>query len=88
MDALMEKFPNIFSDLSAGSGAGAISRDLEFGREFLIRRQDRVMFGTDFLSPPQAVPQFDLFEQKLADLPAEVKAKVFAGNARKLLGLV
>lgn len=88
MDVLMEKFPNIFSDLSAGSGAGAISRDLEFGREFLIRRQDRVMFGTDYLAPPQAVPQFDLFEQKLADLPAEVKSKVFAGNARKLLGLV
>jgi predicted TIM-barrel fold metal-dependent hydrolase len=87
MDALMEKFPNIFADLSAGSGAGAISRDLDFGRAFLIRRQDRILFGTDFLAPPQAVPQFDLFEQKLADLPAEVKAKVFAGNSRKLLGL-
>jgi predicted TIM-barrel fold metal-dependent hydrolase len=88
MDALMEKFPNIFADLSAGSGAGAISRDLDFGREFLIRRQDRILFGTDYLAPPQAVPQFELYEQKLADLPAEVKAKIFAGNARKLLGLV
>lgn len=87
MDALMEKFPNIFADLSAGSGAGAISRDLEFGREFLIRRQDRILFGTDFLSPPQAVPQFDLFEQQLADLPVEVKTKVFSGNARKLLAV-
>jgi uncharacterized protein len=87
IDRLMEKYPNIYGDLSAGSGAGAISRDLDFGREFLIRRQDRIMFGTDFLSPPQAVPQFELFEQKLADLPAEVKAKVFRDNARKLLGL-
>ena len=87
IDALMEKYPNLYGDLSAGSGAGAISRDLEFGREFLIRRQDRIMFGTDFLAPAQAVPQFELFEQKLADLPAEVKAKVFRDNARKLLGL-
>lgn len=87
IDALMEKYPNIYGELSAGSGAGAISRDLDFGREFLIRRQDRIMFGTDFLSPPQAVPQFELFEQKLVDLSAEVKAKIFQGNARKLLNL-
>ena len=87
IDALMEKFPNLYGDLSAGSGAGAISRDLEFGREFLIRRQDRIMFGTDFLSPKQEVPQFELFEQKLADLPTDVKAKIFRDNARKLLGL-
>jgi len=88
IDALMDKYPNLYGDLSAGSGAGAISRDLDFGREFLNRRQDRIIFGTDFLSPGQAVPQFELFEQKLTDLPAEVKAKVFRDNARKLLGLL
>jgi predicted TIM-barrel fold metal-dependent hydrolase len=33
------------------------------------------------------VPQFELLEQKLADLPDAVKAKVFRENARKLLGL-
>lgn len=87
IDALMAKYPNLYGDLSAGSGAGAISRDLDFGREFLSRRQDRIMFGTDFLSPRQAVPQFELFEQKLVDLPEAVKAKVFRDNARKLLGL-
>jgi predicted TIM-barrel fold metal-dependent hydrolase len=87
IDALMEKYPNIFGDLSAGSGAGALARDLEFAREFMVRRQDRIMFGTDFLAPMQDVPQFELFEQKLADLPVDVKAKVFRDNARKLLGL-
>ncbi len=86
MDRLMEKYPNIYADLSAGSGSSAISRDLAFGREFLIRRQDRVMFGTDFLSPGQAVPQFDLFESTL-DLPAEVREKIERRNARQLLGL-
>jgi uncharacterized protein len=87
IDALMEKYPNIYGDLSAGSGAGALSRDLDFAREFLARRQDRIMFGTDFLAPKQEVPQFELFEQKLADLPQDVKAKIFRNNARKLLGL-
>ncbi len=85
IDALMDKYSNLFGDLSAGSGAGAISRDLEFGREFLIRRQDRILFGTDFLAPAQSVPQFELFEQKLTDLPAAVTAKIFRDNARQLL---
>ncbi|HUE69511.1 MAG TPA: amidohydrolase family protein [Pirellulaceae bacterium] len=86
IDTLMEKYPNIYADLSAGSGSSAISRDLDFGREFLIRRQDRVCFGTDFLAPGQGVPQFDLFEQQLT-LPEEVQAKIFRNNARKVLGL-
>ena len=56
----MDTYPNLYGDLSAGSGAGAIGRDEAFGREFLIRRADRVMFGTDYLSPGQKVPQFEL----------------------------
>lgn len=86
MDALMAKYPNIFADLSAGSGANAISRDLTFGGEFLERRADRVMFGTDFLAPGQDVPQFGLFEERLK-LPAEVQAKICRDNARRLLKL-
>jgi hypothetical protein len=85
IDTLMEKYPNLYGDLSAGSGAQAISRDLEFGREFLTRRADRLMFGTDYLSPGQVVPQLELFRS--LDLPPQVQAKVFRENARKLLGL-
>ncbi len=84
IDRLMEKYPNIFGDLSAGSGANSISRDLDFGREFLIRRQDRIMFGTDYLTPGQNVPQFELFENKL-DLPEDVQQKIYRDNARRLL---
>ena len=79
----MEKYPNLFGDLSAGSGAGSITRDLPFGREFLIRRAERLMFGTDFLSPGQEVPQLALFRQ--LDLPAAVQAKIFRDNARRIL---
>jgi predicted TIM-barrel fold metal-dependent hydrolase len=86
IDTLMEKYSNLFGDLSAGSGAGSIARDLKFGREFLIRRSDRIMFGTDFLAPAQAVPQFDLFESQL-ELPEDVLRKISRDNARKLLGL-
>jgi predicted TIM-barrel fold metal-dependent hydrolase len=85
IDVLMDKYPNLFGDLSAGSGAGAISRDPKFGREFLIRRADRLMFGTDYLAPGQKVPQLELYRQ--IDLPADVAAKIYRENARRLLKL-
>lgn len=85
IDRLMETYSNIYGDLSAGSGANAISRDLEFGREFLIRRQDRICFGTDYLQPGQHVPQFEVL--KNLDLPPEVRLKVYRGNAERVLKL-
>ncbi len=86
IDRLMGKYPNIYGDLSAGSGANSISRDLEFGREFLIRRSDRLLFGTDYLAPEQAVPQFKLYGETLK-LPRKVKKKIFRDNARRILGI-
>ena len=85
LDRLMDKYPNLYGDLSAGSGANAIRRDLEFGREFVIRRADRLLFGTDYLAKGQGVPQFELYEK--LDLPEDVQAKVFRDNARRVLAL-
>ena len=85
IDALMDRFDNIYGDVSAGSGANAILRDMDFGREFVIRRADRLMFGTDYLAPGQQVPQFSLYQE--LDLPEDVQEKVFRGNARRLLSL-
>lgn len=85
LDALFGKYPNLYGDLSAGSGVGAITRDPKFGREFLIRRADRLMFGSDILRPRQTIGQLELYRQ--LDLPAEVQAKVFRNNARRILRL-
>ena len=85
IDRLMEKYPNLYGDLSAGSGANAIARDLKFGREFLIRRSRQLLFGTDFLYPGQPVPQFELMAK--LDLPQDVQQRIFRDNARRLLGL-
>ncbi|MCC6696929.1 MAG: amidohydrolase family protein [Candidatus Hydrogenedentes bacterium] len=85
IDALMDRFPNLYGDLSAGSGANAIQRDIEFGRAFVLRRADRLLFGTDYLSPGQEIPQFDLLRE--LDLPVDAWEKVACGNARKVLGL-
>ena len=83
IDRLMNKYDNIYGDLSANSGANAIRRDLEFGREFMIRRSNRLLFGTDYLADDQRVAQFELFDS--LDLPDDVCAKIFRENARKLI---
>jgi len=85
IEVLMDKYSNLFGDLSAGSGASAITRDPVFGREFLIRRSERLMFGTDYLAPDQKVPQLTLYRQ--LDLPDDVQAKIFRDNARRVLKL-
>ncbi len=48
---LMRKYPNLYCDLSAGSGSNAIMRDPEFGYKFLEEFSDRIFFGTDICSP-------------------------------------
>jgi predicted TIM-barrel fold metal-dependent hydrolase len=85
LDRLFDGYKNLWGDLSAGSGANAIGRDREFGRAFLIRRADRLLFGTDYLKPGQDVPQFALMEG--IDLPAATRASIERENARKLLNL-
>lgn len=83
IDTLMEKYPNLNGDLSAGSGNTAFKRDMKFAREFVLRRADRLLFGSDYLEPSQKVPQFVTL--RLLNLPAEIQAKVFRDNARRLL---
>ena len=85
LDRLMDEFPGLYGDLSAFSAFNAISRDPDFGREFLIRRADRMLFGTDFLTPDQEIPQLDFYRR--LDLPAQVQQKIFRDNARRVLKL-
>jgi len=85
LDRLMEQYPNLFGDLSEPGGEKAIARDPTFGREFIIRRADRLVFGTDVLMPEQAIPQFELLES--LNLPDDVRHKIYRGNAIKLLKL-
>ena len=46
-DRYLSDYPNMFGDLSAGSGQNALTRDEGFTREFLIRHQDKLLFGSD-----------------------------------------
>ncbi len=83
IDRLMGKYPNLYADLSAGSGHNAIRRDIEFGQAFLRRRADQILFGTDYLAAGQEVPQFELFNN--LELPDETRAKIIRSNAQNLV---
>ncbi len=85
IDALMDRHPNVYGDLSS-SGAHALLRDSAFGGEFLRRRADRLLFGTDYYDRGQLDwPQFTMFDALKA--PDEVRRKVAAENAVRVLKL-
>lgn len=46
-DRLLSDYPNIYGDLSAGSGLNALLRDEEHARAFLQRHQDKLLYGSD-----------------------------------------
>ncbi len=46
-DRWLSDYPNMFGDLSAGSGLNALSRDEDHAREFLKRHQDKLLYGSD-----------------------------------------
>lgn len=46
-DRLLSDYPNIFGDLSAGSGANALTRDPDFTRGFLPRHSRKLIWGSD-----------------------------------------
>lgn len=65
---LLSEYDNIYADISAGSGWGALTRDPEFTQSFLERHHEQIMFGTDKLSTDQTVDQFALFNEFELDL--------------------
>lgn len=46
-DRLLSDYPNMFGDMSAGSGLNAMLRDEDHARAFLARHRDKLMFGSD-----------------------------------------
>jgi predicted TIM-barrel fold metal-dependent hydrolase len=46
-DRYLKDYPNMFGDLSAGSGLNALTRDEEHTRAFFERHQDKLIYGSD-----------------------------------------
>lgn len=46
-DRYLSDYPNMFGDMSAGSGNNALKRDPDHARAFIERHQDKLLFGSD-----------------------------------------
>lgn len=46
-DRLLSDYPNMYADMSAGSGLNAITRDEEHYKSFIQRHQDKLLYGSD-----------------------------------------
>jgi predicted TIM-barrel fold metal-dependent hydrolase len=46
-DRLLSDYPNVWGDMSAGSGLNSMTRDEDHARDFLKRHQNRLLFGSD-----------------------------------------
>lgn len=63
VDELLSEYDNLYGDLSAASGWTALTRDETWASEFLDRHAEQLVFGSDYLTRGQSVPQLDLFER-------------------------
>ena len=80
---LLERYDNIYGDLAGGSGWNALVRDEGYAQRFLEAHHEQLLFGTDYLTPGQTVPQFDLFER--FDLGREARADLGYRNLERVL---
>jgi len=46
-DKFLGDYPNLYADMSANSGNNFLNRDPEFAAAFLMRHQNKLMFGSD-----------------------------------------
>lgn len=92
---MLREFPNLYCDLSAGSGANAILRDKDFALQFIEEFSDRIMYGTDLITYPENIenmPQFKLaafLDESLEKglLSEENYRKIVRENAIRILNL-
>jgi hypothetical protein len=83
MERLMQEYPNMYSDLSAGSGFNAISRDTDFTHGFIERNWQKLMLGTDYLHPWQPQPQIEFLRE--FPMTDEQREAIMGGNAEKVI---
>ncbi|HEY9077951.1 MAG TPA: amidohydrolase family protein [Anaerolineaceae bacterium] len=85
IDRLLSNYPNLYGDLSAGSGYTALTRDPEFGLCFLERLSHKLLFGTDLLRPDQPLPIVEFL--RTCPISEEARSRICWENAARLLML-
>lgn len=84
-------YPNMFGDLSAGSGLNALTRDETFTTRFFQRHQDKLMYGSDCNDHEGAGPKCQGAQtiatvRRFAPNP-KIERKLLYENAKRLFCL-
>lgn len=88
-DRYLSDYPNMYGDLSAGSGRNSIARDEEQAAEFLVRHQDKLLYGSDCSDPVAGsekcigIPTQNLLRKLVSD--ESILRKIFRDNAKKIM---
>ena len=90
-DRQLQEHPNLYADMSGHVVISVLERDRKYAREFLIRNQDKILWATDegwwsFADEKRQMNKHYTFLEEL-DLPAEVRQKIYRGNAERVYGL-
>ncbi|RRB02595.1 amidohydrolase family protein [Larkinella rosea] len=90
-DRLLSDYPNMYADMSAGSGLNALLRDEEHTRGFLDRHQNKILYGSDCLDAAGHGPECQ-GSQTIAAIrrlaPSKrIERKILYENAKKLFRL-
>ena len=87
-DRLLSDYPNMYGDLSAGSGLNSITRDEDQARRFLTRHQDKLLYGSD-CSDPEGLIAVCQGAQTIAEIRKlsankQIERKLLYENAKRL----
>ena len=85
VDYLLEKYPNLYADLSAMSGYNALARDLDYAKKFLEKHHRKLLFGTDRFVRREEPLVIELLNN--IGLSSSIKECIFRKNAEELLKL-
>jgi predicted TIM-barrel fold metal-dependent hydrolase len=90
-DRYLADYPNMYGDLSAGSGLNALTRDEDFTRDFLARHQDKLLFGSDCTdvegSGPRCQGAQTIAALRRLSANRGIERKLLYDNARRVLRL-
>ena len=87
-DKYLSDYPNMYGDLSAGSGLNALTRDEEHTRAFFKRHQDKLIYGSDCEDLTGRAPQCQgantIAAVKRLAPSKKIEHKLLYGNARRV----
>ena len=90
-DKFLSDYPNMFADMSAGSGLNALQRDEDHARWFLEKHQDKILYGSDCDDKVgkgeacQGAQTIAAIRRLAAN--RVVERKLLFGNAHKMFGI-